>query len=623
MTKTSPNNSTFARQAWLRALSKTASITRDPAVTLPVLVDSWAQRWGDAPALIAREETLSYRELASRVSRYARVGLACGIAPGDSAALLMGNCAEYIAIWLGLTRIGASVALVNRHLTGAGLAHSIAIVSPKVVFVDAEHADIYLEAMENAAVRPVTFTTGAEQSGIVSLHALAVGDRERLNVDGVPLPTLDMTALRIYTSGTTGLPKAANVSHYRLMQWSHWFAGLLDTGPADRVYNCLPLYHSVGGVVATFSTLVGGGAVVIRPRFSASEFWSDVRAERCTLFQYIGELCRYLVSAPPAPDAGNHGLRIAFGNGLRGDVWNEFQQRFAIPHILEYYASTEGNFSLYNCEGEPGAIGRIPAFLSQQLAVTLVRVDAERGEPLRNADGLCQGCEVDEAGEALGRIAHQPGSRVGAFEGYTDGEASTRKVLRDVLTKGDSWYRTGDLMRRDARGFYYFVDRLGDTFRWKGENVSTTEVEAACASATGVLEAVAYGVAVPGSDGRAGMAALRVDSTFDINTLRPHLITRLPAYARPVFIRLLNQPVDTTGTFKPRKRVLIDAGFEPVARANATGTNHLEALAVSAPSDPDAEDRADIVYVDDPQRATYVLADRQLLEEIRAGRHRF
>jgi fatty-acyl-CoA synthase len=376
-----------------------------------------------------------------------------------------------------------------------------------------------------------------------------------------PLASMDSTALYIYTSGTTGLPKAAKVSHYRIMQWSHWFAGMLDTQSTDRMYNCLPLYHSVGGVVAVGATLVAGGTVVLRKRFSASDFWRDVREERATLFQYIGELCRYLVNSPADPDESRHTLRIACGNGLRPEVWEPFQARFKIPRIVEYYASTEGNFSLYNCEGQPGAIGRIPPFLAARLPVALVRFDVERGEPWRGPDGLCAACGANEAGEAIGLIP-SGAQRGGRFEGYADAAASERKLLRDVFAAGDVWYRTGDLMRRDERGFYYFVDRVGETYRWKGENVSTAEVLSALTAVAGVLEGVVYGVAVPGCDGRAGMVALVTGPRFDLADFRREVHERLPAYARPVFLRMVGT-LEATGTFKPKKTDLVDAGFDP------------------------------------------------------------
>ena len=344
------------------------------------------------------------------------------------------------------------------------------------------------------------------------------------------------------------------------MQWSHWFAGLIDVQPEDRMYNCLPLYHSVGGVVATGATLVGGGAVILRERFSASGFWKDVAAERCTLFQYIGELCRYLVNSAPQPEETRHALRLACGNGLRPEVWPAFQQRFRIPQILEYYASTEGNFSLYNCEGRVGAIGRIPPFLAHRVPVALVKFDLESGAPLRDAGGRCVRCAPHEVGEALGQIvAAHGGTR---FEGYTDAAASAGKVLRQVFAPDDAWYRTGDLMRQDEQGFFYFVDRVGDTFRWKGENVSTTEVAAVIAACPKVTDVAVYGVAVPGSDGRAGMAAVVVEDGFDPAELRRALSRQLPPYARPVFLRIVGA-LQITGTFKLRKQELAAQGYDP------------------------------------------------------------
>ncbi len=310
-------------------------------------------------------------------------------------------------------------------------------------------------------------------------------------------PKLNDRALYIYTSGTTGLPKAASVSHYRLMQWTHWFAGLVGATPDDRMYNCLPMYHSVGGVVATGAVLVAGGSVVIRERFSASRFWDDVVRWECTLFQYIGELCRYLVAAAPHPGETSHRLRLACGNGLRGDIWEAFQQHFNIPRILEFYAATEGSFSLYNCEGKPGAIGRIPSYLAHRFPVAIVKSEMDTGEVVRGPDGLCLRCAPDEVGEALGKLSVADSSTGGRFEGYTDPGATERKILRDVFAPGDTWYRTGDLMRKDRAGYFYFADRIGDTFRWKGENVSTNEIEEIVARCPNVTDVVIYGVPMP------------------------------------------------------------------------------------------------------------------------------
>jgi fatty-acyl-CoA synthase len=590
-------NAKFAREAWIRALERTASIDQ-LGVTLPVLIGRLAHEFDAAPALVSTEATLSYRELAMRCNQYARWGLAQGLRPGDSVGLMMANCAEYMAIWLGLTRIGAVVALINNNLAGDALLHSISIAAPQAVIVGSDVASrlIDVRARLNAGLSCRVFGHSTHDLAPLAPELARFSGDELRDSECAP-PPLDTTALYIYTSGTTGLPKAAKVSHYRVMQWSHWFAGLMDTRSTDRMFNCLPLYHSVGGVVATGATLVGGGAVVIRARFSASDFWRDVRDERCTLFQYIGELCRYLVNAPHQEIETAHQLRIACGNGLRPEVWEAFQNRFKIPRILEYYASTEGNFSLYNCEGRPGAIGKIPSFLAHRLPVALLRFDVESGEPQRNADGFCERCGPNEAGEAVGFIPGAGKELAGRFEGYADPEASARKVLRNVFKEGDSWYRTGDLMRRDERGFYYFVDRVGETYRWKGENVSTAEVLTALTASRGVLDGVVYGVAVPGADGRAGTAALVVDAEFDLAVFRADAARRLPAYARPVFLRLL-ESIESTGTFKPRKQELMKAGFDP----SRIG---------------------DKLYFDDPRTQAYVPVDAALFAAIEAGAIRF
>jgi fatty-acyl-CoA synthase len=547
----------------MRALERTASIERNPHLTLPVLIGQLADQHEAAPALRGHDASFTYRQLASRCNQYARWGAAQGLGAGDVVCQLMPNCVEYPALWLGLTRIGVRVALLNSHLTGELLAHSIRIVAPKLIIVDACSAPALGAARAGLPKGLPCWVRGQCCEDMQPIEPqLRLQDEAPLPLPDRSAPLLDATALFIYTSGTTGLPKAAMVSHYRLMQWSHWFAGLMDVQPQDRMYNCLPLYHSVGGIVATGATLVGGGAVVIRGRFSAANFWRDVHGEGCTLFQYIGELCRYLVNAPRQAADTAHSLRLACGNGLRPEVWGAFKARFRIPRIIEYYAATEGNFSLYNCEEEPGAIGRIPPFLAHRLPVALLRLDVESGEPRRDAAGICEQCAPDEVGEAVGRIPAAQPARAGRFEGYADPEATARKVLRDVFEKGDAWYRTGDLMRRDARGFYYFVDRAGDTFRWKGENVSSAEVLSTLSTAPGVLDGVVYGVPVPGTDGRAGMAALIVGPDFDLAALREHLTRRLPGYARPLFLRLLPR-LESTATFKPIKRELARAGFDP------------------------------------------------------------
>jgi len=591
----SDENKRSPLKAWVRALERTAGIERDRSLTLPVLIERLAERFADAPALLSPDAALSYRGLAAACHRYARWGLVRGLGSGDTVCLVMANCPDYLAIWLGLCRIGATVALINTNLRGALLAHSLNLVAPRHVIAGASLAE------PERAVRPLLaagvecWVSGPGGGDLPRLdEAMAGLAGDALRDDEAPAPSLADRALCIYTSGTTGLPKAANVSHFRLMQWSHWFAGLMDVQPTDRMYDCLPLYHSVGGVVATGATLVGGGAVVLRERFSASSFWQDVVAERCTVFQYIGELCRYLLASPPQAQESQHALRLACGNGLRGDVWREFERRFRIPQILEYYAATEGNFSLYNCEGRAGAIGRIPPFLAHRLPVALVKFDLEAQAPARDASGRCVRCAPQEPGEALGQILAENGAT--HFEGYTDEAASASKILRDVFAPGDAWYRTGDLMRQDEQGFFYFVDRVGDTFRWKGENVSTTEIAEVIAACPGVADATVYGVSVPGTEGRAGMAALVAAKGFELAELRRALAARLPDYARPLFVRIVSA-LELTGTFKLRKQELALEGYDP-ARVR------------------------DALYIDDPARGAYVPLDAELHARLQAGKLR-
>ncbi len=556
-----------ANKDWLRALQKTAPIEQDQSRILSAAFDEVVAARGSEVAVIDDRESLSFTQFAERANRYSRWALDDQLQQGDVVALLMGNCADYAAIWLGLTRVGVVVALLNTHLSAPALAHCLRVAGARSVIVSDALAPGCFDAaaMLDTPVRVLVHDgerfAGRLKADVASLSGAPLADEERREV------TLRDRALYIFTSGTTGLPKAAIVTHRKVMNWSQWFSGLANAGPEDRMYNCLPMYHSVGGVVAVWAVLLAGGGVVLRARFSASTFWDDVSASRCTMFQYIGELCRYLLNAPECEAARRHGLRLVVGNGLRADVWMRFQRRFDIPRILEFYAATESNFSLYNVEGEPGAIGRVPAFLAHRFQIALVAIDESTRAPARGADGFCIRVGVGETGEAIARIETREGSSA-SFDGYVSPEDSDRKVLRDVFESGDAWMRSGDLMRKDARGFYYFSDRLGDSFRWKGENVSSFEVAQVLAACPGVRDANVYGVEVPGFEGRAGMAALAVGDDFDLDRLRQSVDAALPPYARPLFL-LLCETLETTETFKHKKQALAAQGFETEEIAGA------------------------------------------------------
>ncbi len=539
-------------QDWVRALQATEKLRNTPDSTLASVVQTVARTRGAEAALIGAEAQLTYDELAARIGHYGSWARAHGLAAGDVVALLMPNQPDYVAIWLGLTQAGCVVALLNTHIVGAPLAHCIRSAAASHVIVA---ATLIERARAVMAELPATTRWWAHGEAPAEFSRIDIADAAPASARlGVDAPPPRDHALLIYTSGTTGLPKAAHVGHAQILEWSAWFAGMMNAQPADRLYDCLPMYHSVGGVVAVGAMLSSGGSVVIRDRFSASRFWGDVAQSRCTIVQYIGELCRYLLQSPPHKAETGHAVRLFCGNGLRGDVWPAFQDRFKIPRILEFYAATEGGVSLYNCEGKPGAIGRVPPFLAHRFPVALIQCDADTGEVRRDAVGRCIPCAAGEAGEAIGRLRGAPADI------YTDPAASARKILHDVFAAGDRWFRTGDLLRKDAAGFYYFVDRLGDTFRWRGENVSTTEVAAILGACPGVTDALVYGVEVPGAEGKAGMAALVVDGTFSLKAFRQHVHASLPAYARPLFVRLCGA-IETTATFKPKKADLARDGY--------------------------------------------------------------
>jgi fatty-acyl-CoA synthase len=451
------------------------------------------------------------------------------------------------------------------------------VVSPQHVIVSTELSSQLTAALKDVAPSPKVWIHGGEHSSYPRIDSRI--DR----LPGHPLegyerrqPSVRDRALYIYTSGTTGMPKAANVSHARVLQWSLWFAGMMGVQPSDRLYNCLPMYHSVGGVLAPGAILAGGGSLVIRDKFSARDFWSDVLRWDCTMFQFIGELCRYLLNSPVSAEEKCHRIRLACGNGLAPEIWDKFKGRFQIPQIFEFYAATEGGVSLFNVQGKPGAIGHIPAYLSHRFEPLLIEFDVENGKPVRNGQGFCVRCSTNQVGEAIGRVIDEPSSLGGRFEGYSNPEASEARLLRDVFQPGDVWVRTGDLMRKDGNGYFYFVDRIGDTFRWKGENVATSEVSAALSSFPGIKHATVYGVAVAKTEGRAGMAAIVGDGPIDLAALRFHLIDRLPPYARPLFLRVRSD-VAVTGTFKYSKAELVRDGYNPAAANEELYLDHAEA----------------------------------------------
>ena len=525
-------------------------------------IENTVDRHGANVAFRFEGDIVTYREFEARANRIAHWAVAAGLKPGDVAALFMENRPDYVAAWFGLSKVGVVSGLINSNLTDKALAHCVNIADAKVVITGEDQDEAIAEAADQFETDPTIWTLGGRVTNRVENLEAALevqpSDRpDRSHRAGIKAGAL---ALYVYTSGTTGLPKAARLSHSRSQGMMRSFIAPCKITQRDRIYVTLPLYHGTGGLCGVGQGLLTGASIIVRRKFSASKFWDDVAEEGATSFAYIGELCRYLLNQPPHPKERAHRLRTGFGNGLRPEIWQAFFDRFNIPHLAEFYGSTEGNVSFINMDGKIGAVGRIPPFLKSRFEhIRFVKFDIETEEPVRGPNGHCIECDPDEPGEAIGRITDDLRNR---FEGYNDEAATKKKTLRDVFEPGDMWFRTGDLMRKDAGGWIYFVDRIGDTFRWKGENVATNEVGDVLSRFDGIDHANVYGIPVPGPDGKAGMASVTATGDLPIEDLHSFLAERLPAYAVPLFIRI--QPeAETTGTFKYRKVDLVKEGFNP------------------------------------------------------------
>jgi fatty-acyl-CoA synthase len=543
-----------------RTLNRVKSIAPDSENLACDDLQAAVERWRDRPAITFEGRTVTYGEMDGMANRFAHWGKAVNLRRGQTVALFMPNRLEYFCIWYGLSKIGVVTALINNQLSGLALAHCLNISGAGHLIVDPETAPVFEAAKSLIDKPPRPWVLGPAQGDQRDLMQ-ALKSCSQLPPDKVVREDMRArdTALLIFTSGTTGMPKAARITHVRAQLYMRGFAGATDARPSDRIYVALPLYHATGGLCAMGAALLNGGSVVLRKRFSASHFWPEVVAEACTMFVYIGELCRYLVNQPAQDDETRHKIRLAFGNGLRPDIWPVMKQRFRIPEILEFYGATEGNVSMFNFDGREGAIGRAPKWLRNRFNIRLVQFDVETETPVRGTDGFCIEAGVGQIGECIGKIG---GDARAEYSGYVDKAASEKKVLHDVFEKGDAWFATGDLMKQDADGYLYFIDRIGDTFRWKGENVSTNEVAERLQACPGVKEANVYGVAVAGAEGRAGMAALVVAPGFDIKAFGERVSADLPGYAQPLFVRMLPE-LETTGTFKQRKMDLIADGYDP------------------------------------------------------------
>ncbi|XP_056230536.1 long-chain fatty acid transport protein 2 isoform X1 [Seriola aureovittata] len=516
------------------------------------------------PFIVFENEIYSYTHTDKRSNQVANALRAQrGYRAGDTVALFMGNEPAFLFTWLALAKLGSPVALLNHNIRTKSLLHCFNCCKAKVLIAASELKDAVEDVLPSLTEQGVTvllMTKHCDTPGIESFS-----DKVDEAPD-TPLPqslrshiTFKSPAVYIYTSGTTGLPKAAVVNQNRLLTA---LAVLASNGvtPSDVIYLNLPLYHTAGFIVGFIGSIETGSTIILKRKFSASQFWDDCRKHSVTVIQYIGEVMRYLCSTSQRENDKDHKVRLAIGNGVRADVWREFLSRFGNIQVREFYASTEGNVGFINYAGKIGAIGRVHFLHRKLFPYTLVKYDTERDEPIRDANGLCVESPKGETGLLVSKITD-----IAPFVGYAQSEEQTeRKRLRDVLKKGDLYFNSGDLMRIDEDNFIYFQDRVGDTFRWKGENVATTEVSDILTISDCLKEANVYGVQVPGHEGRIGMAAVTVEegAQFDGSQMYSHVVSYLPSYARPRFIRIQNA-VEVTGTFKQMKMKLVEESFDP------------------------------------------------------------
>ncbi|XP_029625976.1 long-chain fatty acid transport protein 1-like [Salmo trutta] len=515
----------------------------------------------------ATGETWTFTQLDLLSNAVAQWALAQGWAPGDVVALFMESRPLQVALWLGLAKVGVEAALINFNLQRDALLHCVGVSASRGIVFGAELSGAMLEVSSSLSPSMVRFCTG--ELSVDCLASLAAQNLDYILASAPTLPpppcippkSFNDRLFYIYTSGTTGLPKAAIVVHSRYYRIAAFGYHAFRMRRDDIIYDCLPLYHSAGNIMGVGQCLINGLTVVVKKKFSASRFWEDCIKHNCTVVQYIGEICRYLLSQPVRPSEKGHRVRLAVGNGLRPSVWEAFTERFGVAQVGEFYGATECNCSIANMDGKVGACGFNSRILPNVYPIRLMKVDEETTELVRDRHGLCVPCRPGEPGLLVGRINQQDPLR--RFDGYANQDATRKKIANNVFKKNDSAYLSGDVLVMDELGYMYFRDRSGDTFRWRGENVSTTEVEGTLSGLLGQADVAVYGVAVPDVEGKAGMAAIADPTgTFDCDAFLRGVQQALPPYARPVFLRISPQ-VDTTGTFKIQKTRLQREGYDP------------------------------------------------------------
>ncbi|CAH1796472.1 unnamed protein product [Owenia fusiformis] len=567
---------------------------------LPDLFEEAVRKDPNKVFLKYAEQVYTYKQADENANKISHCLKELGLQKGDILSLMMFNEPAFIWIYLGALKIGVKVAFLNYNLRAKSLLHSLDVSGGKILIIGAENELIKAiqdikGPLENNSIPVYISGTSDPPPGFISLtNMYCNASKEPISATEREGVKVTDPACFIYTSGTTGLPKAAIVTHARCLRGS-LVGSYADMAANDVFYIVMPLYHSASNLIAFGGVIASGATIVLRNKFSARCFWDDCRNYDVTIIQYIGEICRYLVAQPKNSQDGIHKIRVAYGNGLRSDIWQEFKDRFKIPRILEFYAATEGNAGFLNIDNKFGSVGRLSPLLQKIFPVEFVKYDIEQGAAVRDSNGRCIKAEKGEAGLMVCKI-----KKDSEFDGYK-GQASltNSKILQDVLVPGDQYFNSGDLFTRDDMYFIYFKDRIGDTFRFKGENVSTMEVSNVLSSCSFIQDACVYGVAVPGYDGKAGMAVVSLTehqvelSNTHLRDIFHHLQELLPPYAQPKFLRL-EKEISLTGTYKQMKVSYSQDGFNPAA--------------IDSP-----------LYIVDNRNKTYVVLDSKLYEEVVRG----
>ncbi|XP_060636669.2 long-chain fatty acid transport protein 2-like [Anolis sagrei] len=539
-------------------------IRSNPPFTILDIFLEKVQKQPEKPLILFEEEVYSYRDIDNWSSKVARVLQShVGLKEGETVAVFLKNVPAYLWIWMGLEKIGCTMACVNYNIRSKSLLHVISSCEAKVLLTTPDFQSAIedvLPTLNNKGVRVFYLSDDSPTEGVEAL-------REQIKSSSAePVPasfranvTSKSASLYIFTSGTTGLPKAAIITHRKALSAAILFS-LCEAHSNDIVYIPLPLYHAAA-LTGIASCIDIGATCVLTPKFSVTKYWDDCRKYRATVVQYVGEIMRYVCNAPKKDNDRDHSVRLAIGNGMRMEVWKEFLDRFGPIHIYEMYGATEGNAGFVNYTGKVGAVGRTNFLIKKLIKFEFIQYDVEKDEPVRDKKGYCIPVAIGETGLMVTKITENA-----PFEGYAgDVQKTEKKMLRDVLKKGDCYFNSGDLLMQDHEGFIYFQDRVGDTFRWKGENVATTEVEATLVEVDFIQEVNVYGVPVSGHEGKIGMAAVRLKEghPFDGKKLYLHSKDYLPNYAIPQFIRVQDS-LEITETFKQRKGQLVKEGFDPI-----------------------------------------------------------